>query len=273
MAHRADPGGQGRCSPSAGSTRCSVPGRCAARCSARSRTSSPRRCCTARSVPARSCWSTSRAKASEAKFTFRGTPKRELPDAPPVETAGARAERRLRPDSPRARRPTGRPSRVRHAPGSVRASRRRPSAACRAGRGSVRRRARSAGAFASMQRRRDLHAQVGAPPRTLALRPRSEVPGADGRRTAPRPVSARRSEQQDRQGVAAHHRRSRPGGCRRKPAVRGDARPSTRCSRASGWTGEAAVADRASIVGGVAVAESSDGRAAATTPQQTIARK
>ena len=60
---RADPGGQEPAGRRGASTRCSAPGRCAARSSARSRTRSPRRCCTARSAPARSCWSTSRARA------------------------------------------------------------------------------------------------------------------------------------------------------------------------------------------------------------------
>ena len=82
------------CWPSGASTRCSVPGRCAARSSARSRTSSPRRCSTARSAPARSCWSTSRARARRATFTFEGQKVGELPDLPPLETAGRTRPRR-----------------------------------------------------------------------------------------------------------------------------------------------------------------------------------
>ena len=50
-------------------------GRCVARSSARSRTCSPRRCSTARSAPARSCWSASRARAPRRSFTFEGSPK------------------------------------------------------------------------------------------------------------------------------------------------------------------------------------------------------
>ena len=51
MGHRAPPGGQGRCCPSAATTRCSGPGRCAARSSGRSRTACPRRSCSVSSRP------------------------------------------------------------------------------------------------------------------------------------------------------------------------------------------------------------------------------
>ena len=75
------------CWPAGASTPCWAPGRCAARCSARSRTCSPRRCSTARSARVRSCWSTSRGRAPRRQFTFSGQKVAELPDLPPFETA------------------------------------------------------------------------------------------------------------------------------------------------------------------------------------------
>ena len=73
--HRAHAGGQGAAGQARATTRCSVPGRCAARSSARSRTSSPRRSSSASCAPARSWWSTSRARATRPTFTFAGEQK------------------------------------------------------------------------------------------------------------------------------------------------------------------------------------------------------
>ena len=88
---RAHPAGQGRSWPSAGSTRCSVPVRCVARCSARSRTCSPRRCSSARSAPARSCSSTSRARVRRRRSPSSGQKNSTVPDMPPLETVDCRA--------------------------------------------------------------------------------------------------------------------------------------------------------------------------------------
>ena len=68
---RADPGRQEPARRARASTRCSVRARCAARSSARSRTCSPRRCSSARSAPARSCWSTSRARVRPRRSPSR----------------------------------------------------------------------------------------------------------------------------------------------------------------------------------------------------------
>ena len=68
---RADPGRQGPARRPAASTRCSVPARCGAPCSARSRTCWPRRCSSARSAPARSCSSTWRARARPRRSRSR----------------------------------------------------------------------------------------------------------------------------------------------------------------------------------------------------------
>ena len=84
-----------RCWPRRATTRCSAPGRCAAPSSARSRTRCRRRSCSASWPPARSWWSTPRARASEPQFTFRGEPKPSpVPDTPPVaDVAGGRRRR------------------------------------------------------------------------------------------------------------------------------------------------------------------------------------
>ncbi len=84
--HRADASRPRSCSRRRATTPCWVPGRCAAPSSARSRTSSPRRSCSARCGPARSCWSTPPVRARRQTFTFTGEQKAALPDAPPVET-------------------------------------------------------------------------------------------------------------------------------------------------------------------------------------------
>ena len=76
---RADPGRQGPARRRVASTRCSVPARCGAPSSARSRTCSPRRCSTARSAPARSCWSTSRARARRRRSRSRARRPRNCP--------------------------------------------------------------------------------------------------------------------------------------------------------------------------------------------------
>ena len=62
--HRAHPARPRTCSPSGATTPCWVRGRCAGRSSVRSRTCSRRRSSSARCVPARSSWSTPRARAT-----------------------------------------------------------------------------------------------------------------------------------------------------------------------------------------------------------------
>ena len=78
-----------RCWPSGATTRCSVPGRCAARSSGRSRTPCPRRSCSASSRPARSSSSTSRAPARRPSSPSGACPSRTPCRMPSAEEVGS----------------------------------------------------------------------------------------------------------------------------------------------------------------------------------------
>ncbi|GMA87751.1 hypothetical protein GCM10025868_30010 [Angustibacter aerolatus] len=81
---RAHPAGEACCSPTRATTRSSAPARCVARSSATSRTCCRRRSCTASLKAGSIVLVDVEGEGKNRAFTFKGTSKSALPDAPPV---------------------------------------------------------------------------------------------------------------------------------------------------------------------------------------------